>query len=225
MRLVSATCLFVLAASVGVRQSAFAESKSYVLCIKNDELNIRAGKRCKTGETKATVSGVNSSLTTSLNTLSTTVSELGTEVDNRFSSIPSGKTVTGFIGYDAENVDSSGDYWVFGSLPAPLTTVLTEETVTVVNTSAIATACSGSTCLLASEKTESDASGCTGTSTAPTAPAGRLCIYPTGSNNINSMFGLHLGSGAQGFAVSVSADGTAAGNDLYFQAAWAYTAP
>ena len=205
--------------------SSFAASstQSFVACLKGDAISIRAGKKCKSGETKVTISGIASALTTSANTVSTSL-------DNRFGSIPSGKTITGVIVYDGENVDTSGDYWAFQSFPAPLSVALTEDNVTVVNTTAVDNECTSATCLSAGEKTESDASGCTGTADAPTAPSGRVCIYPTIAVHVLNMFGATLaadgnGTNKYGFGVSFNTDGSAAGTDMYFRATWAYTAP
>ncbi len=69
---------------------------------------------------------------------------------------------------------------IMGTTPVPLV----NATVTVANNAATAGACAPDNCLTLDEYLES--SNCTGTYQAPTAPPGRLCIYPFNLNNVES---------------------------------------
>lgn len=71
--------------------------------------------------------------------------------------------------------------------------------------------------------TSDDDAACTGTYDAPTAPAGKLCAYYAGSNNIATMSIAQLQPGRdKGFVVLAAA--TAVGTSS-IDFSWAYTAP
>ena len=73
--------------------------------------------------------------------------------------------------------------------------------------------------------TTDDDATCTGTVVLPTAPAGKVCIYLSGSNRVDNMDGRpNFVDGADGFFVSADSNGTP-GLDMNVSFAWAYTAP
>jgi hypothetical protein len=121
--------------------------------------------------------------------------------------IPSGQTVTGNFGVlDSYAV---GSYYQSIPLPARATAALTTAQI---NFSADGTAAT----------TDDDAT-CTGTAAAPTAPAGKLCMYlylQSGSSGLNGFQAQNLGDQAFYIVWNVSAAGAA---QMAFT--WAYTAP
>jgi hypothetical protein len=135
-------------------------------------------------------------------------------------SIPSGTTVTGAWGgrYIAPQLAFNNSYLISYSLPVKAPAPLSDSTV---NTAANAAA------------GDPDAT-CTGSVDAPTAPAGKVCIY-IGSSNNAQVTGFSLispGSGTTqpgddyGFIVRILDAGTV-GNTATTSAegTWAYTAP
>ncbi|MDQ5894614.1 MAG: hypothetical protein QG596_875 [Actinomycetota bacterium] len=72
--------------------------------------------------------------------------------------------------------------------------------------------------------------GCTGTTTVPTAPPGKVCLY--GATTIGTILPAEgkgsnsLGGGARfGFEVSVTQAGVSSVNGPFVSGSWAYTAP
>jgi hypothetical protein len=125
--------------------------------------------------------------------------------------IPAGVTVTGYGGYDHSVIVDNGDVIVTVPLPAPAPMALSGG---VVNFAAHA-------------DVADDDAACTGTAAAPTAPAGKVCIYLGSHSGIDGAQGWsaeQTGFNDRAFLVQVLANG-APGNDLYFRFSWAYTAP
>ena len=125
--------------------------------------------------------------------------------------IPAGVTVTGYGSYDHAIVADNADVIVSVQLPAPAPANLD---ATQVNFAPNALA------------TDDDAT-CTGTSAAPTAPAGKVCIYLASSAGVDTGGGYSAevpGFYNRSFLVQMYANG-APGADLYFRFTWAYTAP
>jgi hypothetical protein len=120
--------------------------------------------------------------------------------------IPSGKTVTGLYGVTGSY---SGTVNMSVSLPAKAPVAITAANV---NFAADASA-----------STIDDDATCTGTSAAPTAPAGKVCIYPYGIGSlIASLQGFQANVlGDQAFYIAWS--GSVGQTALYVT--WAYTAP
>lgn len=127
--------------------------------------------------------------------------------------IPSGTTVTGRI-YDTGYAPSAGSDVVFNvNLPGVAPTALDNAHVNFAPDSSAAT-------------TDDDAA-CTGTYSAPTAPAGRVCVYPQSFSiaNLTSVAGYTWADPAQRkYTFFVDSAAAAAGN-WYFWVSWAYTAP
>ncbi len=67
---------------------------------------------------------------------------------------------------------------------------------------------------------------CTGTAIAPTAPAGKVCLYVASSNNAQGFRAFQGVLADRGFEVVWSADGSnSVGQGFRLSATWAYTAP
>lgn len=125
--------------------------------------------------------------------------------------IPSGTTVTGIEAFDV-NSDVAGDYSVSVTLPGRASAALTSDVVNFGGNSPMI----------------SDGSpGCTGTTAAPTAPAGKVCIYLiAAASDSASFFGTDIGGviSDQAFAVYWFDDATSNDN-VFAKFTWAYTAP
>jgi hypothetical protein len=121
--------------------------------------------------------------------------------------IPSGVTVTGELRWDEDKTINLLDQRnLYVQLPAVAPIALTDATVN-----------------FAPGATHDIDASCAGTATAPTAPAGKVCIYrASGSFYVTSAIG-HPGTLAnRGFFVSIITDVEI---DPSFVATWAYTAP
>lgn len=125
------------------------------------------------------------------------------------SPLPSGKTVRGTIGEQANNLIAGDEIGASASLPMPATVALDDAHIAV-------------------DGSDEPTGACPGTATNPTAAPGYVCIYPYSTNNVQSSPTGHVwGSDAAanekyGFQVSFSA--SANGTSWLF-ANWAYTAP
>lgn len=131
------------------------------------------------------------------------------------SSVPSGTTVRGVAGIQAENPVVNGTFGQNETLAVPATAGLSDADVAVNTTGYLAQG--GSTAPTTSDTNPN----CTGTPSNPTAPAGKVCIYVLHSNNATNINGSGFGS-ANGFKLSWTAP--VVGN-TYVDAIWAYTAP
>ncbi|MCU1367744.1 MAG: hypothetical protein JWN39_3383 [Ilumatobacteraceae bacterium] len=125
-----------------------------------------------------------------------------------YDKIPSGKTVVGFEAYDADATAPSESHNFIVHLPGKAGVNLTDATVNFANT-------------FTTNTPENDVT-CTGTYAAPTAPAGKVCLYLNPKLSLNKVFG---------FGVSVLKDtafDVAVNTNLgenYVDMTWAYTAP
>jgi hypothetical protein len=125
--------------------------------------------------------------------------------------IPSGRTVTGVVYFDT-SASGSGDYGVTVSLPARAHAVLTN---------AIVNFRSDGSALYADGEAGHQ---CSGSANAPTAPAGRVCVYRVASaeGTTNVRAGEPFGKGSdRDFAVRWNDTG----GDVFLTAVWAYSAP
>ena len=188
--------------------SSVVSAESLNICVNSKTNAMTASKICPRGSAKAS--------------LATLLSR----------SIPKGATVYGVIGgrFTADGEGESFD--AFSSLPSKTTPAFDSETdVQVAHTFACP---AGGSCLTAEEN---DVSGeCTGTAANPTAPAGKVCIYPTILGNARFLVGFNLVDGqnpntpnaptpvdfATGFGLGWEASDT---GDSYVSAVWAYKAP
>jgi hypothetical protein len=135
--------------------------------------------------------------------------------------VPSHRTIRGAVGGDFHAFDSSAsDFGVDVTLPMPARNALSDNDV-FVNVSGWTDA-GGQTA-----PTTSDANaGCTGTPAAPTAPAGKVCIYVSGADHAFNLSGYSVlaGTGASPYGFKLKWDASTAG-DTFVDATWAYTAP
>jgi len=128
--------------------------------------------------------------------------------------IPSGVTVTGSIIYDDETAGggaSPGTNSVGADLPGSAPVALTNPNVAVG---------------LPLASVDFDAS-CTGSSTTPTAPAGKLCIYVYSYSGLDAttLTAVAVSPAARAFLLSWTPAAGASPADEYLYASWAYTAP
>lgn len=195
---------------------AASTAGAFKICKKTSTGALAVRQKCKSGE----------SAITNISALAGTNGTNGTNGSSFYDTIPSGVTITGVIGGDFNNYNTSGDYRVYHSFPAPIGRVLTSADVIVANTSVVDNDCTGATtCLSATEATA--ASTCTGTAGLPTAPAGKVCIYPITASNASDIDGFVFSLTGQttthGFFLDFAVDGGA--GDVYVTATWAYTQP
>ncbi|MCE9620720.1 MAG: hypothetical protein K8R99_00060 [Actinomycetia bacterium] len=135
----------------------------------------------------------------------TTAEALGT------ARVPSGKTVTGFGLWDTVSSGATDDIQISVELPALAPVALTDATV---NFATNASAGDG------------DAT-CTGSIGAPTAPAGKVCIYLSSFSGLNTFRGFNAIEPAftSRYFRIIANPTTALGTDQFFRFTWAYTAP
>ena len=141
-----------------------------------------------------------------------------------FDPIPSGATVYGVIG--TGNATPGNPFvWTTASLPAPAPAALSNSDLLIATTSGLSSACPTlSSCLSASQIARNN-SACTGTAENPTAPAGKVCIYPRVWVFMTSAEAYIVGASdaettKYGFGVQWDSS-----NGSTFGAVWAYTAP
>jgi hypothetical protein len=159
-------------------------------------------------------------------------SDIASSAKNSFqsASIRSGVTVRGVVGGDFEGIaatpggpcENNCDWGVDASLPFPAPVGLDDAHV-LVDTSLCGSDCPGIT---ADSAEAGSAATCTGTITAPTAPAGKVCIYVAGSGNAVELVGFSVlpGTGASRYGFKLGWVSTT-GDDTFVDAVWAYTAP
>lgn len=128
------------------------------------------------------------------------------------STIPSGQTVTGVLGLRDNGAAAAGAFVNYVvSLPVPAPAELTAANVN----------------FAPDPGASDDDATCTGTSSAPTAPAGKVCLYLLSSSNAVTAQGFQVvggSSGANRRGFNVGWDTSAAGA-TELRASWAYTAP
>jgi hypothetical protein len=135
--------------------------------------------------------------------------------------VPSHQTIRGAVGADFHAFDSTAsDFGVDVTLPMPARNALADADV-FVNVAGWQSA-GGQT-----QPTTTDTSaGCTGTPAAPTAPAGKVCIYVSGADHAFNVSGYSVlfGAGASPYGFKLKWDASQLG-DTFVDATWAYTAP
>ena len=124
--------------------------------------------------------------------------------------ISSGMTVTGFAQYDGAIVADNLGASITVALPGRSPLALNSATVNFASGAAAV----------------DDDPTCTGTYSAPTAPAGKVCLYLIFASHVDTANGSGTYSpyADRYFIVYFAANGTA-GQDMYISLAWAYTAP
>lgn len=139
--------------------------------------------------------------------------------------LPSGKTITGVIGGDFQQDNINlGDWRVLASIPVVVPVILKETDVVIQKNEKVDNECLNASCL--SDTEAAKPAVCTGSLGVPSAPPGKLCIYPLSSVNARSLrsFPVPLDVNSQTRGVSISWSVLGAG-DTFFNAVWAYTAP
>lgn len=138
--------------------------------------------------------------------------------------VPSGQTIRGVAGGDFHEYGTTtgSDFGVDVTLPIPAANGLADTDVSV----NVAGWQNGGGQL---QPTTTDTNAaCTGTPAAPTAPAGHVCIYVSGSDNAQNITGYSVlfGTGASPYGFKLKWDSSAAAEgDTFVDATWAYTAP
>lgn len=125
--------------------------------------------------------------------------------------VPSGQTVTGYGTFDHSIIVDNEDVVVAVQLPGRASVPLTSGRVNFSNSGPV---------------NDGDAT-CTGTTSAPTAPPGKVCIYLDSNSGVDGLSGFNseqVGFDSQFFLVQGLANGTQ-GQDLFMRFSWAYTAP
>jgi hypothetical protein len=126
--------------------------------------------------------------------------------------IPAGMMVTGYGIWDHAVVADNQDVIVSVQLPAPAPVALT----------------AGNVNFAPHPDAADDDAACTGTVAAPTAPAGKVCIYLGFHSNVDGGQGYdaeQAGFNHRAFLVLLRTNSASPGADMYFRFSWAYTAP
>lgn len=134
-----------------------------------------------------------------------------------FDTIPSGTTVRG--------VAAVGDAALYPrvaiSFPAPIPQAITLNDVIIARTSAFTASCSNISTCLDQIEIDKDHTQCTGNADLPTAPAGKVCIYPITWDNRGATWSEPVGGTSSIYGFQFRAATYAS----HFDATWAYTAP
>lgn len=200
-----------LAVSTYANAANSGTGTQFQLCSNSSKNTVVARTKCKKSETVVTLTSIK-----------------GADGASSYDAIPSGKTVYGVIGLDGDTSNVTSDWYGFASFPGKVDRLLANEDVIVANTSNVDNDCTSASCLNAEEVAA--ASQCTGTVDAPTAPAGKVCIYVKQLRTANmtpGSLGAYALAGTSatftpGFMLGY---GTNATGDVYLRAVWAYTAP
>jgi hypothetical protein len=191
----------------------------FVLCANaQDGAFVVRAKKCKKNETRVSMSNL-----ATFGAVGPT-GAAGATGPSAFEAIPSGTTIRGAVGLDAEAPKTTGDFRVAVSFPAKLTQKLNDADFLFASTSVIDNDCTGGIRCT----TNPFSPLCTGTANNPTAPAGKVCIYIERARNARNIdaFDLADDSAAEvttGFYFIFSVDGDI--DDIYAVGTWAYTAP
>jgi hypothetical protein len=135
--------------------------------------------------------------------------------------VPSGGTIRGAVGGDFHAYDSTAsDFGIDVSMPMPAAAGLADTDVSV-NVTGWQDGGGQTT-----PTTTDTNAGCTGTPAAPTAPAGKVCIYVSGADHAFNLTGFSVlfGTGASPYGFKLKWDVSQVG-DTFVDATWAYTAP
>jgi hypothetical protein len=131
--------------------------------------------------------------------------------------LPSGKSVHGVIGFGFAATAGNQHVDVGQQLPVPATAPLKDADVYI--------SLSGFTSSGGITPTTADTNaGCTGSVTAPTAPAGKVCVYIAAGQNSAGIQGLGIGPAGTPYGFKISWDSQTSGRS-FAEAVYAYTAP
>jgi hypothetical protein len=123
--------------------------------------------------------------------------------------VPSGQTVSGYGTFDHSIVFDNEDVIVAVQLPGRTAAPLTDGVVNFAVNPDVG---------------DGDAA-CTGTTAAPTAPAGKVCIYLGPHLNVDGLLGWTAEAGFESQFFLIQGFAKGAQGDLYFRYSWAYRAP
>lgn len=144
----------------------------------------------------------------------------GADGASGFGPIPSGTTIRGVLG-NFSSISGYGILSSYSSFNGSSPTSLQDTDVIVKATQVVTDQCLNLSECLDSE--EISAQGfCTGSAENPTAPAGKVCIYPTTFANVYGLHAITVGNGKFGFGVNWAGDRNSLSYSL-FDAVWAYT--
>jgi hypothetical protein len=131
--------------------------------------------------------------------------------------LPSGKTVHGVIGFGDLATAGNQHRDIDQQLPVPATAPLKDADVYI--------SFNGFTSSGGITPTTADGNaGCTGSVTAPTAPAGKVCVYVAAGQNSAGIQGLGIGPAGTPYGFKLSWDSQVSGR-TFVEAVYAYTAP
>ena len=146
----------------------------------------------------------------------------GARGQSAFDTLPSGTTVRGVIGMGDST--PAAFLWTTASLPAPAPQPITGSDILIAQTSAVTSACSTLSDCFTSVQLAKNNALCTGDAINPTAPAGKVCIYPRVWIQMQGAEGAVVGDSGEtsiyGFGLQWDSS-----SGSTFGAVWAYTAP
>jgi hypothetical protein len=145
-----------------------------------------------------------------------------TSSDNSAQAVtPSGATIQGALGGDFDAHANVLDWGVVVSFPSRGRNYVTDADV-FVNVTPWQSGAAGQT----PPTTTDTSTGCSGTRANPTAPAGKVCIYITGSDNAGDLKGYSIVPGTGGNPLGFKLIWTnATTGDTFVEGTWAYHAP
>jgi hypothetical protein len=127
----------------------------------------------------------------------------------------------GVLAFEFSATGSAQTWTISAGLPQPALNGLSGADVVVAASSGLVSACgSADACLSAEENEESAA--CTGSATSPTAPPGKVCIYPLGVTNTSGLFAEAVPNNGPAYGFTVSWQTVQAGQTSLY-GVWAYT--
>jgi hypothetical protein len=210
---------------------AQAQDNGLLLCAKDGKILVRPKCKKKKGEVQVDVAGLQSLIPAGAKGEQGIQGMQGEQGQSAFDLMPSGASIFGVIGNTVPVSQLDQTLLAYASFPALLSQDLRGSDIYIKINSAVDNDCQSGQC--PSTPYNATSSLCTGTPAAPTAPAGKVCIYPrfvtngrsssfnatpVGDSDFNGAFGRH------GFRLSLDAAG-AGGGEMGFEAVWAYTAP
>jgi hypothetical protein len=144
----------------------------------------------------------------------------GPDGKSAFDVLPAGETVYGVVGADTDAPAGGGDFGAHASLPmrAPAPITDADVYINVDHWQGVDNQ--------VKPDTTDVADGCNGTPEAPTAPAGKVCVYVSGADNATDLNGYSSTFGTTGTPYGFKLNWTSsATGDSFVDAVWAYTAP
>lgn len=127
----------------------------------------------------------------------------------------------GVLAFEFASTGPAQVWTASAGLPQPALSGLNGEDVVIAASSGLVSACgTAEACLSAEENAES--ATCTGSAASPTAPPGKVCIYPLGVANTSGLFAEAVPNNGPAFGFTVSWQTVQAGQTSFY-GVWAYT--